>query len=158
MDKRDMTGERLKDSTDIPKPEKPKPAPEEESIFDRVMSDGLKKGFGHLLRDSRIRNIVGDLKLPKEIVNHIISQVDETKQATVGVVSREVREFLENTNLADELAKLLTQISFEIKTQVRFVPSDKAMKGGSKTTVGNIPNDKNIQTSTPMKKDPETNS
>ncbi len=105
---------------------------DEGSLFEKVVPDGIKRGLEGILRDGRLKNLVGDMKLPKEIVNHIISQVDDTKHAAIGVISREVRLFLENTNLSDELAKLLTKISFEVSTQVRFVPSDKAMKRGKK--------------------------
>ncbi len=93
------------------------------SILEKVIPDGIKRGLETLLRDGRIKNVV-DLKLPKEIVNHIMSQVDETKHAALGVVSKEVRLFLERTNLSDELAKLLTQVSFEITTNVRFKPNE----------------------------------
>ena len=114
---------------------------EDYSFYEKVMPDGLKgvpdgirRGIETLLGDNRIRNIVSEIKLPREIVAHIVSGIDETKQAAVGVVAREVREFLQNTNLADEIAKLLTQISFEVSTQVRFVPSDKAIKKKKKET------------------------
>jgi hypothetical protein len=98
------------------------------SLLEKVVPDGIKRGLETFLKDGRVKNLVGDLKLPKEIVNHILSQVDETKHAAVGVISKEVRLFLERTNLADELAKLLTQVSFEVTTKVRFVPSDKAAR------------------------------
>ncbi|MCP4603600.1 MAG: hypothetical protein GY847_24295 [Proteobacteria bacterium] len=101
---------------------------DEGSIFEKVMPDGIRRGLDSLLRDGPLKNIVGDFKWPKEIITHVMSQVDETKHAALGVISREMRLFLERTNLADEMAKLLTQISFEVKTQVRFVPSDKAIK------------------------------
>lgn len=111
---------------------------EEGSFFER-MPDGIKRGIESLLREGRIKHILGDLKLPKEIVAHLMSQIDETKHAALGVISREVRLFLERTNLSDELAKLLTQISFEVKTQVRFVPSDNALKRKIKTEVTDLP-------------------
>jgi hypothetical protein len=97
------------------------------SIFDRVMPDGIKRGLEHLIRDGRFKHVLSELKMPKEIIPHIISQVDDTKKAAIQVISREVRIFLENTNLADELAKLLTQISFQVKTEVSFVPNKKAI-------------------------------
>ena len=130
---------------------RPSNAPEgntgdEGSIFERVVPDGIKRGFENLVRDGRLKHMLGDLKLPKEIVTHIMSQIDETKQATLGVISKEVRLFLERTNLSEELAKLLTQVSFEVKTQVRFVPSDNALKKEIKTTVEPL---------SPTKKDPE---
>jgi hypothetical protein len=114
-----------------------------ESIFEKVVPEGIKRGLEHLIRDGRVKNLVGELKLPKDLANQILSQMDETKQAAVKVVAKEVRTFLENTSLADEMAKLLTQISFEVSTNVRFVPSDKAMKrkGKEKAKKGSVPPD-----------------
>lgn len=105
---------------------------DDHSLFEKVVPDGLKRGFETVLKEGRLKNLIGELKLPKEIVNYIMAQVDDTKQAAIGVVSREVRLFLEQTNLAEEIAKLLTLVSFEIKTQVRFVPSDKTTKKDKK--------------------------
>jgi hypothetical protein len=106
---------------------------EDPSLYERVVPEGFKRrieaGVENVLKDGRLKSLVGELKLPREIVNHILGQVDETKHAALAVVARETRQFLEKTNLSEELAKLLTQVSFEINTQVRFVPSDKA-KGG----------------------------
>jgi hypothetical protein len=45
------------------------------------------------------------------------------------VVAKEVRGFLESANLSHELGKLLTQLSLEIKTEVRFIPNDEAVGG-----------------------------
>jgi transcription antitermination factor NusA-like protein len=77
----------------------------------------------------RLRALMGELKLPKEIANHILAQIDETKHAALAVIARETRLFLEKTNISEELAKLLTQVTFEIKTEVRFVPNDKGKVG-----------------------------
>jgi len=99
------------------------------SIFDRVMPEPIKRRIEAvvegMLRDGRLKGLVGDLKIPKEIASHIVSQVDETKRATLEVIGRETRLFLERTSLADELARLLTQVSFEVRTQVRFLPRDR---------------------------------
>jgi len=40
------------------------------------------------------------------------------------VVAREVRDFLESTDIADEFYRALTSLSFEIKTEIRFIPND----------------------------------
>lgn len=112
------------------------PGPEDSSLFERVVPDGFKRrietGMENMLREGRLKNIVGEMKLPKEAVNYLMSQMDETKHAALKIVAKETRIFLEKTNLSEELAKLLTQISFEIKTQVRFVPNDKPFKKGDK--------------------------
>ncbi|MBI3906201.1 MAG: hypothetical protein HY309_12070 [Pseudomonas fluorescens] len=40
-----------------------------------------------------------------------------------------MRDFLNGLNLHQELAKLLTTLSFEIKTEIRFIPNDEAVGG-----------------------------
>lgn len=71
-----------------------------------------------------VRRVVSDLKLPREVLSAVLSQLDETKSGLYRVVAREVRDILKDTSLADELAKALTSLSFEIRTTVRFVPND----------------------------------
>lgn len=71
-----------------------------------------------------VRRVVSDLKLPREALAAILSQLDETKTGLYRVVAREVRDILKETSFADELAKALTSLSFEIRTTVRFVPND----------------------------------
>jgi hypothetical protein len=71
-----------------------------------------------------VRRVVSDLKLPREVLAAVLSQLDETKTGLYRVVAREVRDILTETSLAEELAKALTSLSFEIRTTVRFVPND----------------------------------
>ena len=90
--------------------------------------------------DSALRAIVdyrGDVTVSRrsggdELVGYVFSQVDETKNALVRVVAGEVRDFLQATDLATELQKALTSLSFEIKTEIRFIPNDA---GGVKPEV-----------------------
>lgn len=61
--------------------------------------------------------------LPKEAAGYIFSQVEETKNGVLRVVAKEVRDFLEHTNLAGEMSKVLTTLQFEINTTIRFRPN-----------------------------------
>lgn len=70
--------------------------------------------------------------VPKEIAGYVFSQIDDTKSAMVRVVAREVREFLEAADLSKELQKALTSLSFEVRTEIRFIPNDA---GGIKPEV-----------------------
>ncbi|MGC4065372.1 MAG: hypothetical protein QM784_12130 [Polyangiaceae bacterium] len=54
----------------------------------------------------------------------LASHLDESKRELTQVVVKEIREFLERSSLSDELTKLLSGLTLEIKTQVRFVPSE----------------------------------
>lgn len=62
--------------------------------------------------------------LPRELVQSTLSAVDATKREAVAMVGREVQQFLSSLNVAEELTKILTSVSFEIKTEVRFLPND----------------------------------
>jgi len=100
----------------------------------RGLEKGIEAGIGTLSKtDNVVRELVGEnVKLPKEVVGYVFSQVDETKNALVRVVAGEVRDFLQATDLATELQKALTSLSFEIKTEIRFIPNDA---GGVKPDV-----------------------
>src|SRR5688500_13639052 len=67
------------------------------------------------------------MKLPKEALALILAQLDETKNGLYRVVAKEIRDFLEQTNFAEEMAKVLTTLSFEIKTEVRFIPNESKL-------------------------------
>lgn len=93
----------------------------------RAIEKGIETGIGTFTNaNESIRGMVGQRgEVPKEMASYVLSQIDDTKNAAVGVVAREVREFLEHADLATELQRALTSLSFEIRTEIRFVPNDK---------------------------------
>lgn len=84
----------------------------------------IEAGARNLSPEGRIRQAARDLKLPREAISFAFSQLDETKSGLYKAVASELRQFLENSNLGDELARALTKLTFEVKMQVRFVPSE----------------------------------
>jgi hypothetical protein len=96
-----------------------------ERLVPEIIKRILEAGFEKLSEGpENMRKAARDLKLPKEALSAILSQLDETKSGLYRVVAREVREVLERTNFADELTRALTAVSFEIRTSVRFVPNE----------------------------------
>ncbi len=94
-------------------------------VIKRAIEKGIETGIGSITHaNDSIRSVVGKTELPKEVAGYVFSQVDDTKNAMVRVVAREVRDFLEAADLAKELQKVLTTLSFEIRTEIRFVPND----------------------------------
>lgn len=117
------------DSASEPEPERRRRRLERmlPDILKRAIERGLETGMGTLSNSGEaIRDMLGDnvKHVPKELVGYVFSQVDETKNAMVRVVAREVRDFLSATDLAAELQKALTSLSFEIRTEIRFIPND----------------------------------
>jgi hypothetical protein len=96
-------------------------------VLKRVVERAVESGVSRLADGpENIRHLVGDLKLPKEVLAYIYTQIDETKSDLYRVVAKEIRDVLERTQFADELTKVLTKLSFEIRTEIRFIPNDAA--------------------------------
>lgn len=70
--------------------------------------------------------------LPRDFVNNVAAQVDSTKREAVAMIGREMQTFLQNLNVGEELKKILTSVSFEVSTTVRFVPNEE---GGLKPEI-----------------------
>jgi len=95
-------------------------------IVKRTFYAGLGAVF---TTEEGIRKIASDLKLPKDVANYLIQQAAASKDELFRVVGKELRGFLETVNISGELQKLLTSLSFEIKTEIRFIPNDEAVAG-----------------------------
>jgi hypothetical protein len=90
-------------------------------LLKRAVEIGVEKAAE---APDNLKEFVGGMKLPREAVNYLLAQVEETKNGLFRVVAKEVREFLEHTNLAGEMQKMLTTVQFEISTTIRFKPND----------------------------------
>jgi hypothetical protein len=125
------------DSRDDDKPETPADDREEAGLRDRLealVPELVKRtfaaGMGAVFNtEEGIRKLARDISLPKDVANYLASTAGNTKDEVVRIVAREVREFLERMNLADEITKLLTTLSFEIKTEIRFIPNSEKYSG-----------------------------
>ncbi|HTJ83834.1 MAG TPA: hypothetical protein VL400_19075 [Polyangiaceae bacterium] len=95
-------------------------------VVERAVESGVEKLTELSERPETLRNFVGDLRLPKEVLGDVYAQIDDTKNGLYRVVAKEIRDVLEQTQIADEIVKVLTKLSFEIKTEIRFVPNDRA--------------------------------
>ncbi len=93
--------------------------------FRRAVEKGIEAGVGTLRSaDSVVRGVTQDGRLPKEVIGYVFAQIDETKNALVRGVANEVRDFLEATDMAGEFYRALTSLSFEVKTEIRFIPNE----------------------------------
>lgn len=96
-----------------------------EGVIPDLIKRAVEMGFEKATEaPESLKQRMHDMKLPKEAVQYILSQVDETKNGMFRVFAKEVRDFLEHTNMAGEMQKLLTTVQFEINTTIRFRPND----------------------------------
>lgn len=143
-------------STDDDPPESITQDPEERppQREQRRMSDTVKKAISQGFRAARsgeekIRGMVSDA-MPKELVTYIKGAIDTAREEVVRVVGNQTRKFLEGIDVGGEVAKILTALSFEIKTEIRFIPNDQKIKPDIKTTV----RPKKVKPETPEEDDP----
>lgn len=100
-------------------------------VIKRVVERAVETGFEKLTEGpENIRKKAADLKLPKEAAQYLYGQIDDTKKGIYRIVAKEIRDVLEQTNLSDEIADVLTKLQFEITTQIRFVRNPAALEEG----------------------------
>jgi hypothetical protein len=78
-----------------------------------------------------MRQLLAEMKLPKDALLHLLSQhlliqLEETKENVYRLVSRELKDLLERTNVAEEIASALTRLSLDVTMRVRFSPTEGA--------------------------------
>ncbi len=104
-----------------------------ESTIPEPLRRLLEAGLGRWgERPEALRQRLADLKLPREAWSAILAQLDDRKSGLYRLIAKEVRDLLQSTNFAEELVKALTTLSFEMKTEVRFIPNDA---GGAKPNI-----------------------
>jgi len=100
-----------------------------EALIPGILKRSIISGLNAAVSEDGIRSMVSDKRdIPKDAVTFVLSQADSTRRELLRIVSREVRLFLENMDFGGEIAKILTTLSFEIRTEVRFIPNDEAVK------------------------------
>ncbi len=90
-------------------------------LIKRAVEIGVEKAVE---APDSLKELVGGIKMPREAAHYLLAQVEETKNGLFRVVAKEVREFLEHTNISGEMQKLLTTVQFEVSTTIRFKPND----------------------------------
>ena len=100
--------------------------------LERLVPELVKKTFAAGLgavfsTEEGIRKIARE-SLP-EVAGYIASSADGAKDKVFDVIARETRDFLATLNVSEEIAKILTTLSFEIKTEIRFIPNSDRFVG-----------------------------
>lgn len=107
-----------------------------EALIPEMVKKTFAAGLGAVFTtEEGIRRLTRDLSLPKEMAGYLASTAGSTKDEIIRIIAREVRDFLHTVNLSEEVAKLLTTLSFEIKTEIRFIPNDEKYGSGVKPDV-----------------------
>ena len=102
--------------------------PDEEKKLSGLVPDIVRRavltGVGALfMTEEGIRNLVGEMKLPKDALGFLLAQAEKTRSEVARVVTQEVRRFLESETLRREIWKVLTGVTLEVNATVQLKPS-----------------------------------
>lgn len=101
-----------------------------ETFVPELVRKTFAAGLGAVFTtEEGIRKITKEMPLPKDVASYVASTAGATKDEVMRVMAREVREFLQTVNFSEEIAKMLTMLSFEVKTEIRFIPNDEKYGG-----------------------------
>jgi hypothetical protein len=101
-----------------------------ESWVPELVKKAVAAGMGAVFTtEESIRRLTKEMPMPKEVAGYLVNTASSTKDELFRVVAREIREFLVSVNLSEEVAKMLTTLSLEIKTEIRFIPNDEKYTG-----------------------------
>jgi hypothetical protein len=100
-----------------------------EHLVPELVKKTFAAGMGAVFStEEGIRRLAREVSLP-DVAGYIAASTNDAKDKVWEVIARETREFLSNLNLTEEIAKILTTLSFEIKTEVRFIPNSERLMG-----------------------------
>ncbi len=101
-----------------------------ESFIPELVKKTFTAGMGAVFTtEDQIRRVTKDMKMPKEVAGYMVNAASSTKDELMRIMAREVRDFLQTVNVSEEIAKMLTLLSFEVKTEIRFIPNDEKYGG-----------------------------
>ena len=101
-----------------------------ESFVPELIKKTFTAGMGAVFStEEQVRRVTKDMKMPKEAAGYLVNAASSTKDELMRIMAREVREFLQTVNVSEEIAKMLTLLSFEVKTEIRFIPNDEKYGG-----------------------------
>ena len=99
-----------------------------EKLLPEVVRRAINAGTSAVTStEDGIRKLVSDFNLPRDVAAYLLMQASTSKDEVLRIIGHEVRGFLETVNLSGELQKRLTSLSFEIKTEIRFIPNSESV-------------------------------
>ncbi len=100
-----------------------------EQVVSEVLRKAVAKGSEvYEGTEDSLRKLIAELPLPKEVAETILERFDDYRAELFRVVREELHEWLEKVDVGYELQRILTSLSFEITTEIRFIPNEKGMQ------------------------------
>lgn len=114
MDNRDDE----KDSMDDPDENLPKWG----EVIKKVMSVGLGAAF---MTEESVRSYLGEIKLPKEVLNLILQGASKSKDELMNRIGNETIRLIQKIDFVKEASRFVEEHKFKITAEVEVLKKDK---------------------------------
>ena len=98
-----------------------------------LLSDALKKVFtvgvsAAFLTEESIRNYVGEMKLPKEVLQTLLQSASKSKDEITQRMSKELVAMIQKIDLVKEFSKFAETHKFKISAEVEILKKENTPK------------------------------
>ena len=100
-------------------------------VLKKVVNTGIGAAF---MTEEAIKEKLGDLSLPKDIVNGLLQNARSTKDEFIGALKNELKDVLGAVNVSDEIQKVVENFDIEVKATFKFKPKEGSKETGVKAT------------------------
>jgi hypothetical protein len=94
-----------------------------ESLLKKVLTTGVTAAF---MTEERVRAILKDVPLPKDIVGSLLENAKNTKTEFVSGVKNELKSYLDKIDLSKEIEKIVDKYDFEVKATISLKRKKKS--------------------------------
>lgn len=99
-------------------------------VLKKVVNTGIGAAF---MTEEAIKERLGDLSLPKDMVNGLIQNAKGTRDEFISAVKKELKDLLGNVDVSEEIQKVVENYDIEVKATFKFKPkNDDALKKKTK--------------------------
>ena len=86
-------------------------------LLKKVVHTGISAAF---MTEDAVKNIVGDLPLPKDVVNGLVQNAKNSKDEFIKSAKSELKSYLNRIDLQKEIDRILEENDLEVKATIRF--------------------------------------
>ena len=96
-------------------------------ILRKVVNTGIGAAF---MTEDAIKKTVGELPIPKELMQGLINNAKNTRDDFIASVKTELKERLERIDVSKEIDRIIENYDMEVSAKIKLTPKAKKKSNG----------------------------
>jgi hypothetical protein len=88
-------------------------------VLKKIVSTGIGAAF---MTEEAIKERLGDIPLPKDVLNQILGQAKGARAEFVGTIKSEIKGILGSVDISKEIDKVISNYDIEVNATFKFKP------------------------------------